>query len=123
MPIPPPERELLEALSPLRARPASGPDDVPAGTLDALVAALSSPDPQVRDDLAATTLTRWIVIDHQLSQQAMRDLHRQATAADGPLATIGDAESDTGFGRSFAILMLTPLHAADNSTTYLDGRK
>jgi hypothetical protein len=120
MPTPAPERDLLEALRLLRAQPGARPDDIPAGTLDALVIALSSPDPQVRDDLAVTTLTRWIATDHRLSQQAMRDLHRQATAPDGPLATLGDRDSDTVFGRSFTVLLLTLLHAGDNATAYLD---
>jgi Protein of unknown function (DUF2785) len=116
-------QDLPEALSPLRDRPDAGPDDVPAGTLEALVVGLSSADPRLRDDLAATTLTRWIVLDHQLSQQVMRDLHRRATAADGPLATLGDQDNDTVFGRSFTILLLALLHAADNAVPYLDDRQ
>jgi hypothetical protein len=120
MPTPTREQDLPEALSPLRDRPDAGPHEVPAGTLEAMVAGLSSADPRLRDDLVAATLTRWIVLDRQLSQQVMRDLHRQATAAGGPLATLGDKDSDTVFGRSFTILLLALLHAADNAAAYLD---
>jgi hypothetical protein len=119
MQVPVHEQDLLETLSPLRTRPDAGPGDVPDATLDALVIALSSPNPELRDDLAAATLVRWIALDHLLSDEAMRELHGQAISAAGPLATLGDQDSDTIFGRSFTILLLALLHAADNAAGYL----
>jgi uncharacterized protein DUF2785 len=118
----PADRELTSALASLRADPDAVPADLPAGTLDALVAALSSADPGLRDDLAASTLVRWIAMDRLLTDDTLRGLHRRATAAGGPLATLGDQGSDTVFGRSFTILLLALLHAADNAAPYLDDR-
>ncbi|HEY1916482.1 MAG TPA: DUF2785 domain-containing protein [Streptosporangiaceae bacterium] len=132
----PDDPDLTEALAPLRANPDAAPAELPPGTLAALVRALSAPDPGLRDDLAASTLVRWIAMDRLLSDEALSDLHRQATAtatdatdatatdaasaADGPLATLGDRDTDTVFGRSFTLLLLALLHAADNSAAYLD---
>jgi Protein of unknown function (DUF2785) len=123
MPTPAREEDVFEPLELLRSKPGAQPGDVPVGTLEALFIALASPDPQVRDDLAAGTLVRWIAMDRLLSDEEMRELHRQAVSLNGPLATLGDQESDTVFGRSFTILLLALLHAADNASAYLADRQ
>jgi hypothetical protein len=114
----PADQDDLEDLTALRTNPDARPEDLPKGTLSALVRALSASDPGLRDDLAATTLVRWIAVDRLLDDETLRDLHRQATGPGSPLND-HDTGTDTVFGRSFTILLLALLHAADNTAAYL----
>ena len=110
---------LWPILRPLADSSDAVPSGMPAGTLDALVAALGSADPALRDDVAVSTLVRWIVIDRQLSDDALHDLHARARSADGTLYRLGEKHTTSVFRRSFSLLLLALLHAADNAKPYL----
>ncbi len=119
----PADETLWASLRPLTTRPDAAPSDVPDGTVGALVAALGSPDPTLRDDLAVSTLVRWIVIERQLTDDDLHDLHARARSADGVLHLLGDRDTTSVFRRSFSLLLLALLHAADNTAPYLRAQE
>jgi hypothetical protein len=95
----------------------------PAGTTarqlaPELVAALDSPDPELRDDLAETILTDWIYRSRRLDAADLRPL---TAALIANLRTgIGDEESDGVLRRSFSALTLSVIAARDNEDRVLD---
>ena len=119
----PAEEALWVILRPLKDSSDAAPSGVPKGTIGALIAALGSPDPALRDDLAVSTLVRWIVMDRQLSDDVLHDLHARARSADGALYLLGERDTTSVFRRSFSLLLLALLHAADNATPYLQSQE
>jgi hypothetical protein len=113
-----PDWELRQRLSCLEGSEALA-EDVPPGTVDCLFAALGSEDPHLRDEIGAATLARWIVIQHALPADQMRRLHARARGPSGARHRIGESGTTSVFRRSFSILLLAFIHAADNATKFL----
>jgi len=96
---------------------------VPAGTpLPELVAELSGylgvADPDLRDDIAYSTLTNWIYRQRIVPVELRRTLLAQWT---GNLTIgIGDTGTETVLRRSFSALSLGVLVALDNEAAYLE---
>jgi uncharacterized protein DUF2785 len=90
--------------------------DVPALTLE-LVDLLSSPDPELRDEIAYATLASWIY------QQKIVEAAALGTTVDRLLANlthrIGERDTDSVFGRSFFALVLSVVVARDNAAPFL----
>lgn len=113
-----PDREVRERLSGLADLPML-PEEAPVGTLDLLFDALGSDDPHLREEIAARTLGRWIVVQHVLPSEPMRLLHQRACGQAGALQHLGESGTTSVFRRSFSILLLAFIHAADNRTEFL----
>lgn len=95
------------------------PEDVPPGTVDCLFAALGSEDPHLGDEIAAATLAQWIVIQHAIPADQRRRLPARARGPSGARHRIGESGTTSVFRRSFSILLLAFIHAADNATKFL----
>ena len=93
-----------------------------AESLPALVSELSaylaSPDPELRDDIAYSTLTSWIYRQRVVAPDLRRALINQWTM--NLTAGIGEVGTDTVFRRSFSALSLGTLVILDNEAPYLD---
>jgi hypothetical protein len=80
---------------------------------------LASPNPELRDEIAYSTLTAWIY------QQQILDAATVRRLADGWLhnleSGIGERDTDTVFRRSFSALMLSVVVARDNAKPFLAG--
>ncbi len=113
-----PDWELRQRLSCLEGSEALR-EDVPPGTVDRLFAALGSEDPHLGEEIGAATLARWIVIQHALPADQMRRLHGRARGPSGARHRIGESGTTSVFRRSFSILLLAFIHAADNATKFL----
>jgi len=96
---------------------------VPEGTalpelLDELTGMLGSPDPELRDDIAYTTLTQWMYRHRLVPVDERRRLLRQWTAA--LRGGIGEQGTPTVLRRSFSALALGVLAILDNEAPYLE---
>ena len=96
---------------------------VPAGeSLPAMVAELGgylgSPDPELRDDIAYSTLASWIYQQKVVPVELRRALLAQWT--NDLTRGIGERDTDAVFRRSFSALALGLLVIADNEAPYLD---
>jgi hypothetical protein len=96
---------------------------VPAGVsaaalIDELSGYLGSPDPELRDDIAYTTLVNWIYRDRIVPVGLRRRLVGEWTRnlSNG----IGEQGTDTVFRRSFSALALGVLAILDNEAPYLE---
>ena len=92
--------------------------DVPA-LVDELTAMLASPDPELRDDIAYSTLTSWIYQQKIVDAAAMRALVDRLLA--NLTRGIGERDTDSVLGRSFSALMLSVVVARDNADPFLDA--
>lgn len=79
----------------------------------ALLDCLGSPDPALRDELAYSTLARWMRAG-QLTPETLRALR-------GPLLAGLQSEDADGFRAPFAALVLSEVVRVDRVTPYLDG--
>jgi hypothetical protein len=86
--------------------------------LDELTALLGSPDPELRDDIAYSTLAQWIYRQRIVPVEERRRLLREwsMNLARG----IGDQASLSVLRRSFSALALGTLAILDNEAPYLD---
>ncbi len=95
---------------------------VPAGSdlrdlTTELAGMLASPDPEVRDEIAYSTLAAWIYQARALDAGALRTLAAdlQKNLTDG----IGERGTDRIFRRSFSALTLAAVVARDNADPFL----
>lgn len=94
--------------------------DVPALASE-LVDMLASPDPEVRDEIAFSTLASWIYQQRVVDAAALR-----ATIShllENLTAHIGDRDTDSVFQRSFSALTLSVIVARDNAGPFLDAEE
>jgi hypothetical protein len=79
---------------------------------------LGSPDPELRDEIGYSVLTRWIYVEQLVPDEVLQGLVAEwrANLARG----IGEQGTDTVFLRSFSALMLSVAAALDNKTPWLD---
>ena len=82
-----------------------------------LGAALASPDPELRDDLAYSILAAWISDARQFSREELATLAREWTA--NLRAGLGERDEDSVFRRSFSALCLASLAERDLATPFL----
>jgi len=97
--------------------------EVPAGEsaprlAGELAGLLGSPDPELRDDLAATILTSWIYDKKFLNPDDLRPLvgglrHNLRDRIETP-------DTDAALGRSFSALILSIVAARDNATPFMN---
>ncbi len=86
-----------------------------------LSAMLGSPDPDLRDEIAYTTLTNWIYEKRLLSPADLRPL---ITEWLGNLSRdVGSVGSDAVLRRSFSALMLSVVVARDNAAPFLEEKE
>lgn len=79
---------------------------------------LGSTDPELRDDIAYTVLTRWIIVTRIVPPGLLRSLIANWTSN---LRTgIGEDGTDSVLRRSFSALMLSVAVARDNEEPYLE---
>jgi hypothetical protein len=82
-----------------------------------LVDLLASPDPELRDEIAYSTLANWIYERKSLDAEAVRGVAERLT---GNLkAGIGEQGTDAVFRRSFSALTLAAVIARDNAEPFL----
>ena len=80
---------------------------------------LASPDPELRDDIAYTTLVTWIYRQRIVPAEVRRQLLKEWT---GNLqAGIGTRGTDAVFRRSFSALALGIMPALDNEAAFLEA--
>lgn len=96
--------------------------EVPAGETAAklageLVTYLGSPDPELRDDLAATILTSWIYDKKLLNADDLRPL--MLTLRQNLRSNIEIADTDTTLLRSFSALTLSIVAARENVAPFM----
>jgi hypothetical protein len=89
---------------------------VPA-LVDELAALLGSPDPELRDAIAYSTLANWIYQRKIVGADALRRLTDRLLA--NLRAGLGERDTDSVFGRSFSALMLSVIAARDNADPFL----
>jgi hypothetical protein len=108
-------REFWQAIEKAKFTPP--PDaDLPALVRE-LTAMLASPDPELRDEIAYSTLTAWIYQQKRLDAAAVGSL---ATSLAANLRVeVGSVGSDAVFRRSFSALMLSVVVARDNGDPVL----
>jgi len=92
--------------------------DVPA-LAGELAGLLASPDPELRDEIAYSTLASWIFQQKLLDAGALRTLIVRLTA--NLTRGIGERDTDSVFGRSFSALVLSVVVARDNADPFLDA--
>lgn len=97
------------------------PDASMESLLRELSGYLASPDPELRDDIAYSVLTRWIYSQRIVSPEQRRELIDAWCA--NLTRGIGEQSTDTVFHRSFSALMLSVAAALDNEAPYLDGKE
>jgi hypothetical protein len=96
---------------------------VPAGAalpalLDELTMMLGSADPELRDDIAYTTLVHWIFRQRIVPVEERRRLVREWTA--NLTRGIGERGTPGVLRRSFSALALGPIAILDNEAPYLE---
>ena len=93
------------------------PDDAPLNELTGeLLAYLRSPDPELRDDIAYTTLTQWIIGGRYTPEQLRAMMRRwQADLHSG----LGEQGTNSVITRSFAALMLSIIAYRDWKEPFL----
>lgn len=79
---------------------------------------LGSPDPELRDDIAYSTLTQWIYVTRVVPADTTRALMAEWTA--NLSRGIGESGTDAVFRRSFSALMLATIAGLDNAAPFLD---
>jgi hypothetical protein len=94
----------------------------PGVTVDVLTPELSellgSPDPELRDEIAYSTLTAWIYQKRLLEPDAIKPL--QAAWVANLKVGVGSQGTDAVLRRSFSALMLSVVAARDNAAPFLD---
>jgi hypothetical protein len=93
------------------------PDQRPFALAKELSSYLGSPDPELRDDLAYTILTVWIVNRQQFSPEELLQLEEEWTA--NLRFSIGESGTDSIFKRSFSALCLSSLAERELKTPFL----
>lgn len=96
--------------------------EVPAGEsapalAGELVDLLASPDPELRDEIAYSTLTSWIYEKKIIDPDGVRAIGARLTQ--NIRMGIGERGTDSVFRRSFSALMLSVVIARDNATPFL----
>jgi hypothetical protein len=79
---------------------------------------LGSSDPELRDEIAYSTLTNWLYVKHNLPAALQDELVEEWRANLG--RGIGEQGTDSVFLRSFSVLMLSVAAALDNEAPWLD---
>ena len=92
--------------------------DVPA-LAEELTGLLSSPDPELRDTIAYSSLASWIFQQKLLDAAALSGLGARLRA--NLTRGIGEHDTDGVFGRSFSALVLSVVVARDNADPFLDA--
>ena len=93
------------------------PNEKPFALAQELSGYLASPDPELRDDLAYSILTVWIVNRQQFSPEELIQLQERWTAN---LHTgLGETGTDSILGRSFSALCLSSLAERELKTPFL----
>ncbi len=93
--------------------------DVPLpALLDELTVMLGHRDPELRDDIAYTTLAQWIYVKRAVPEAERLRLMR--AWMQGLKAGIGETGTETVLRRSFSALALAILPGLDNEAPYLD---
>jgi hypothetical protein len=82
---------------------------------------LSSPDPELRDDLAYTILDVWIVYRPQLSEAELLPLLDEWQ--DNLRVGVGESGTDSVLGRSFSALCLAAIAERDLKTPFLGEQR
>jgi imidazolonepropionase-like amidohydrolase len=89
-----------------------------APLLTELTALLGSPDPELRDDIAYSTMAQWVYRQRIVPVDERRRLMREWTA--GLRAGIGENGTNSVFRRSFSALALGLLVILDNEAPFLE---
>jgi len=97
------------------------PGEKPFALAQELGSYLGSPDPELRDDLAYSILTVWIVNRRQFSPEELLQLEGQWSA--NLRAGIGEKGTDTVFKRSFSALCLASIAERELKTPFLGQQK
>ena len=84
-----------------------------------LIDLLASPDPELRDEIAYSTLASWIYQQKLLDAATVRGLADRLLA--NMTAHVGERDNDTVFRRSFSTLALSVIVARDNVDPVLDA--
>jgi len=92
--------------------------DVPA-LAGELTDMLASADPELRDEIAYSTLASWIYQQKILNGEALRPLTERLIA--NLRVGIGERDTDSVFRRSFSALVLSVVIARDNADPFLEA--
>jgi len=92
------------------------PGSDPAQLATELLGALSSPDPEWRDEIGYATLASWIYQQRVLGADVLRAMSERLVA--NMKHGIGDKGTDTVFARSFSALVLSVVVARDNADPF-----
>ena len=80
---------------------------------------IGSPDPELRDELGSTTLAEWIVERDALPSEQLLGFLRDRLGNEGIGFHLGESGADSVFQRSFSLLVLALIVAADNRREFL----
>jgi hypothetical protein len=115
----PDEEERARRLFDLKASGFAAPPEQVAELAEAAADLLGSPDPELRDDLALSALYTWIIDRPALSTSDIQRLARRALGENGIRHRLGATGDDSIFRRSFSLLLLALIVAADNQRELL----
>jgi len=93
------------------------PNEKPFALAQELSSYLASSDPELRDDLAYTILTVWIVRRQQFSAEELLQLEKEWS--ENLRSAIGETGTDSVFRRSFSALCLSSLAERELKTPFL----
>lgn len=82
-----------------------------------LVTFSSSPDPELRDTIGYETFWRWVHLSGSFSAHELDEV--RASLVKNVRVGLGEQDTDSVFGRSFAMLLLKELAAKDLKTPFL----
>jgi hypothetical protein len=97
----------------------SGPPDEVWPTLRDVLPFLASPDPRLRDELAFQILSDWVYERDLLTPAELREMLALALSDQGLRRGLGEAGTDSVFGRSFSALVVALV--VDNRRPYLSS--
>jgi hypothetical protein len=84
-----------------------------------VISSLSSPNGEIRDDLGYTILVKWLIKEHILNGNQLKNILKQAISDDMLYFKIGESETDSVFQRSFSSLLIALVLVRDNQEQFL----
>lgn len=84
-----------------------------------ILCVLDSTDPELRDELGMTILSRWIINQGLLSSRQLEELLKKAISDEMLFYRIGEKETDNVFLRSFSSLLIALILYRDNADKFL----
>ncbi len=84
-----------------------------------IVTVLGSTDPELRDELGMTILSKWLINQSYLTNEQLEELLHQTISEDFLFHKIGEVNTDSVFLRAFSTLLIALILYRDNQEQFL----